>query len=751
MTVLNPSSDATVSTLADARLPERVRAVLEAVLRVASDELERRLDGMLVEFEQQLFRLADHARNPAIESGYLQTLRNMRLNRADLIPRFMLGVEANLARVGRDAQPAAAAAPVQGTGFDNLALVDHTEIDAELLLRDIAQRSEARASLPLHLLGQRFGVLAAAPAFDAERLPLGPQSLCMALQEASEPLQLPQDSQQLLLRTFERKVMADYAELAELLNATLASEGILPALTYVPLRLRPTRTDANAGGASDAAPAGVDGKGDARKRSRPHTAWNAPDDDTGADAMGAFGMLQELLAGRGGPGRATHRTAPKDRNPGTSAAELVALLAQLRAVPAAGTGTAGGIGELKQDLLARMRSQHGADASLSREDNDTFDLLGMFYERIEREVRVDTLASALLKRLQVPVLQAALLDHGFFVRPQHPARQLLNTVAESGARWLDEGDSDPSIMAPLKRAVEHVVAHAHEGPAAFEASNRKLQRELQLQARRSEMAERRHVEAARGKEKLEIAKRMAAETITTEIGARQPHKFVRALIEQAWADVLALSLLRHSPESDEWQGMLDTTRRIVAACCGDEPVPDPELAGQVEAALAQVGYHGDEAAAISRRLTSVREEGDGASRTELAATLKARARLGEGSQKPKAEARPRNAEEQAQYERVRTLPYGTWIEFVTNQQGDVVRKRLSWYSPVTDHALFVNMRGQRIGEQTLDSVARMLARGQARVVTVDRARLVDRAWQATLGTLRGLARRNPRNGTGARS
>jgi hypothetical protein len=91
------------------------------------------------------------------------------------------------------------------------------------------------------------------------------------------------------------------------------------------------------------------------------------------------------------------------------------------------------------------------------------------------------------------------------------------------------------------------------------------------------------------------------------------------------------------------------------------------------------------------------------------------------------------------------MPYGTWIEFVTNQQGDVVRRRLSWYSPVTDNALFVNQRGQRVGEQSLDSVGRMLARGQARIVIADRARLIDRAWQATLNALRSFAGRGKRD------
>jgi hypothetical protein len=90
---------------------------------------------------------------------------------------------------------------------------------------------------------------------------------------------------------------------------------------------------------------------------------------------------------------------------------------------------------------------------------------------------------------------------------------------------------------------------------------------------------------------------------------------------------------------------------------------------------------------------------------------------------------------------LRLLPFGTWIEFVTNQQGDVVRRRMSWHSSVTGNALFVNQRGQRVGEHSLDSLARMMARDQVRVVTAHRARLLDRAWHAALSALRSLAGR----------
>ena len=87
--------------------------MLEHVLNTASDELERELTAMLNDFEQQLFRLSDHARSPALQAEHMQTLRTLQLNRSDLVPRFMMGLEANLAALGRIAatSPPASEAP----------------------------------------------------------------------------------------------------------------------------------------------------------------------------------------------------------------------------------------------------------------------------------------------------------------------------------------------------------------------------------------------------------------------------------------------------------------------------------------------------------------------------------------------------------------------------------------------------------------------------------------------------------------
>ncbi len=72
-----------------------------------------------------------------------------------------------------------------------------------------------------------------------------------------------------------------------------------------------------------------------------------------------------------------------------------------------------------------------------------------------------------------------------------------------------------------------------------------------------------------------------------------------------------------------------------------------------------------------------------------------------------------------------------------------VRRRLSWLSPLTGLALYVNARGQRIAEGTVNALAHDLATGRARIVTAGEGRLVDRAWRARWQRCR--ARRARRN------
>lgn len=559
--------------------------------------------------------------------------------------------------------------------------------------------------------------------------------------------------------------MVDYSDILEKLDSLIGSEGILPGLTYVPMRVRagPVDSDSSTPGiqprrAADADRADADKprSGDAADAARddpqrPHTGWMAePTAPTSAaDEEAAYATLQQLMSGRRELIGKLRPQAPIDIRLQLNTADVDRALGALQALPHSNLGSPRTLMDIKQTLLAQIRQQRGEGATLSPQDDDIFELLNMLYGQIESEIRPEAPAAALVRRLQLPLLRVALQDRAFFVRGRHPARQLLDTVAETAAKWLSEDDFDPQLLLPLQQAVTHVIQEFNGDNAVFEASNDKLQAVLEAQVRKAELLERRHIEAARGKEKLEVAKQRAASTLTALIGDLRLPKFSRALLNQAWADVLTLTLLRQGEDSEDWRKQLEVTRQIISACSQSDAQVEPVLMDHIETALSQVGYQGEEAGVIAQRLTSsvADDEDDPASRTELAMQLKARTRLGEDSAKTrKPVLPPRMPEEQLRYEQLRIIPFGTWIEFVTNQQGDVVRRRLSWFSPVTDNALFVNQRGQRVGEHTLDSLARMLVSGQAKIVTADRGRLVDRAWQAAMNALRSFAGRSDGDG-----
>ncbi|MET0548779.1 MAG: DUF1631 domain-containing protein [Xanthomonas sp.] len=770
------------ATLASAALPARVRDLLLALNGLLWQALEAPLQATLDDLEQTLFEQAERARNGQVQQDIYQEAQRVRAQRARFAPFYQAHLEAELAGIRHP--PATAAAPRAartGAAAQLLTLVADVDIDRDIVLHEIARREATRCNIPLQLLGQRFGVLAARPAFEIEQLPVGPHALCRLLRDAGQALDLALDTQLALYRTFERQALSRYGEMVDRANVLLTHAGVLPGLIYLPYVARSTNVDPGArrtvrmSAGADPAAAGGGTRGHATAAGQAAPAAGMPAGLVGPAPPPAGVAASAAKPAASGPDLATLRhlltaarahaaPAAAASAAGTAAAatlpplpasaagavavptaSLLQALGELQAQPPAHS-TLGGLRgrrhlrDVQTALLQALRATHGAQASLAAQQADTFDLLGLLYGEIEREVRPDAPAAALLERLQVPLVRAALQDPAFFARSQHPARELLNAVAESGATWLGEEDSDPQLLLKLNQAVDRVVEEYEGDEVVFEQAHQDIQAQQRSLAHKAEIAERRHVEAARGKERLELAKQTATATLEALCSARQPPGFVQTLLQQAWSDVLVLTLLRQGEDSETWRERIGLAERIVEVTCRSDGASDGALAERVCQALLQVGYHQQEAEAIARRLSTPGGADATTSRTELSVRLKAHTRLGEqGEDGERPSLPPRTEAEQAAYARLRTLPFGTRFEFVVNQQGDLKRQRLSWYSPITDRALFVNQRGQKAAEHTLDGLARLMAQGQARIVSDDRARLIDRAWQAAVRALRTLA------------
>ncbi|MGB5938672.1 MAG: DUF1631 family protein, partial [Rhodanobacter sp.] len=412
---------------------------------------------------------------------------------------------------------------------------------------------------------------------------------------------------------------------------------------------------------------------------------------------------------------------------------------------------------LREELLAQLNFGKPADAprtQLTDEQGDTVELVARLFEQLGQQLQRGGNASNLLSSLQLPVLRMAVADHGFFEKREHPARRLLDTVTATANDWLDGSDDESNR--PLAAKLEQLVNRASQEPPSaglYTTLLADIEHHLALLTRKAQAAERRHVEAAQGRERLDQARHRAGELMAERFAQSPPRGLLRALLDRAWSDVLALTLLRHGEDSETFRAQLAITDQLL----GRLPVDDRlQLQVEVESGLQQIGMHVEEAVQVAQRLLGAGKPDPAVelpSATDLALRLKQHQRLGEqhgGAQEagaapnapsvrqaataPEPSPRERRIEEH-----LRNLPFGSWFEFVDPATGQIARRKLAWYSPMSGRCLLVSRRGQRGEEMSLLQLAREVASGRACEVLVQPESLLDRAWRSLTGSLRQTA------------
>ena len=233
-----------------------------------------------------------------------------------------------------------------------------------------------------------------------------------------------------------------------------------------------------------------------------------------------------------------------------------------------------------------------------------------------------------------------------------------------------------------------------------------------------------------------------------------PRGLLRTLLERAWSDVLALTLLRHGEDSEAFTLRLRITDQLL----GQQPVLDRNLLqAEVESGLQQIGMHAEESVQVAQRLLGIPANSsptnsDAATTTELALKLKQHQRLGEHAAPemptpapaaPPIPAPPAESPERRIRQRLRQLPFGSWFEFIDPSNGRITERKLAWYSPVSGNSLFVTRRGLRGQEMTLEQLAHEMACGRVREMPPVRENLLDRAWHALTSHLRQITSGQP--------
>jgi len=727
---------------------ERGGALLNTVRDIAGRRLQLLINGMFEHVDDALFDLAEKAENNAAQMHYFDGMREVRKRRPMVERSF-------LSQIARELTDFASSYRNTGnnngsslpTGTVELSLVADNELEESLAITSMIGKNETRLTRDLFAVNQRLSVIYGGVKIDDGTNPVGPAALSQAFRQAMRELNAEMRVKLIIYKLFDRYVLASLDELYQEINAELVRAGVLPQLRHEVQRSggSPRTADAAATAASTEQPA--------------ETAF------LGEDEAGASNELIQTLRSLFSARRTTP-VAPQRMAAGAvqlpSANELIGALSVLQSQAAisqqmplnAGNANelAGEVQQLKEHLLAQIGSLRGEKPSqVSTIDEDTIDLVGMLFEFILEDRNLPTDMQVLLARLQIPYLKAAILDRKLFAHRQHPARRLLDALADAAKGWSAESDRDHRLHDKIKSIVDRLLQDFDDDMSIFERLGAELQEFQDISRRRAELAEQRVAESTRGREKLEQARRRAAREILSRIEGQHLPPLIHGILSRAWANYLVLTILRQGEESSEFRDALRFANDFIDSTKPARTLDErralrqmlPGIERALRRGLANVAFQESDIDRLLAQLhTYYRHQlGEAVPQAEVQAVEESTTLPIPESIQPIAESEAELARSEPEPEPpidtpemqlVAELKPGTWLEFVTGPD-TIERAKLSWISPMSGRYLFVNRRGLKVADYSPHELAQALASGTARVL--ESTALFDRALDAIVGRL----------------
>jgi hypothetical protein len=702
---------------------------------LAFERLVAALGRALERVEDELFALAEKTKDREAQDDFLDARAQARARRPFIEAAFgrHFILQYNLRVKGAPA--------TEGVSHE-LALVDEAELERALAIRDLASRLAGACEGELRALSQRLAFVLQRPELSEDANPAGPHAVATAFSEACAQIEAGPGARLALLRVLEGPLARSLNGVYGDLNARLVERGILPELRHA---FR---------GAPEAVPPKRAAAGDLAAGTSPSGAAPEP------PPTDVYSALAQLLVASAAPA--------------TSAGATVAGLAPVtqgfvqsltRLQQPAGAANAAPTVNVIRDLKAGPQG-----AALAPADSLTIDIVAMLFDFVFEDRHIPVEVKAAIGRLQIPMVKVALLDRSFFSIRAHPARRLLNRLAEASI-GLDTGlPRGREMLGRIEKVVGRVLDEFDTDVALFATLAGELDGFLAAGAGEEEALVQRASRLVEAREREEIARLAAEAQVDARVAARDhvPDP-VRAMLEDAWARALARVGAEEGEESPRWNTLVGTVDELLWSL---EPKATPEdrrrLVNGLPTLLASL-HEGLELAGVD---AATREAFFGSLVDCHAEAVKAGLK---GIAMPRPKVRPQDPVEPREpaapaLERARVasggveveeirlrIPRGStpvrnlytrtgawtnvqrfsWVEFARSERSGPVRARLTWISPAKGMYLFTNPHGDAAVSITPEALAEQMRRGEARLI--DDAPLVDRAVDSMLASLKEKA------------
>ncbi|MEP7186198.1 MAG: DUF1631 family protein, partial [Rhodanobacter sp.] len=435
---------------------ERGGELLNAVRSIANKRLQQWIGNTFEHVDDALFDLAEKAENNAAQMHYFDGMREVRKRRPAIERSFLGKISREVGELSHSRQPQAenSGAPAS-LGSAELTLVADNELEESLAITSMISKNDARLARDLFAVNQRLSVICGGHKIGDANNPVAPATLSKAFRQSLDELTADMRVKLIIYKLFDRYVLSALEELYLEINTELARAGVLPQLRHEILRSSSPKAGGRSGSAAAAA--------------HPVDAASATEEvsEIPSDLLQTLHAL--FSARRGTAGAVGGNPQALSSGPLPSANELLGALSVLQSqIASAGPqqythsndalALSREVAELKGQLLSQIGSLRGQRTShVANIDEDTIDLVGMLFEFILEDRNLPTSMQVMLARLQIPYLKAAILDRKLFAHRQHPARRLLDSMAEQAKGWSEESDRDHRLHDKVKSIVDQLL------------------------------------------------------------------------------------------------------------------------------------------------------------------------------------------------------------------------------------------------------------------------------------------------------
>lgn len=760
--------------------PGRDQRLLEQAHDVFVPALAQVFAAAVAHFDDVLFDRAESAGTSQLL--FLDGMRELRRKCEEVASQFRQQLEDGWQALVLGTPLSADVVLAGDMGTGPLSLVPEHVLESRLAVRNLATVLLRDFKPVLARVDRRLGWIAGGLELMADTNPIGPEHLGVAIHRAFATCDLAPEVRLLLIKLCERDLAEPIGRLYVRLDETLAKAGVVPEMSQA--KRAPPRGDtpeeraqAQAQGSAEM---GGDEQGDqyapawsnrfldrwAHSRGRMQAATQRGHaDDGSAGGMdgetdhqgGSQGMLLEALQELLQQTRSVRDTAASAATVAVgqqrplSQREMMSVLSLLQATPSATLQAA--IGDDDESLAQRLKNEvlssvtrlgvDPATAKLDPMDEDAIDLVGMLFDVMLDERDLENRSREMIGRLVVPFVKVALLDRKMFVQKTHPARRLLNALAEACEGNNGDSAAERVLMGKVEEIVDRLVAEFNENLAIFLTLEEEFRDFLSQHQHRVEIAERRATETQRGQEKLELARSRALSELKQRVpeDAGLPNA-VEDFLRQPWLHHMTMAILR---DGDEGPGTIEALA-VADGVLEELAEARRHIVGKpwlqvwqpaLHRVFASVGLHGD---TVMVAITALHDT--------LQAIAEARPELEKAlPELPQVNLPPPAAEsvsvvlgaeavaqsiDSADAERFRAMDIGTWLDFV-DKDGKVQAGKLSWVSPISQRLLFVNRRGVRFCVASPEELAVMMRLGRLREHIHDGA--FDSAMQGVIDRL----------------